>query len=79
MNSPLWTERPWQEVMAETLNYGHTSQHPSAVWNAIASPEPGAVLYDLVYNTVIGGADIDAAVTEAQTRMQTELDRASGG
>ncbi|HEV7345544.1 MAG TPA: extracellular solute-binding protein [Devosia sp.] len=78
MTSELWTQRPWQEVMAETLNYGHTSQHPSAVWNAIASPEPGAVLYDLVYNTVIGGADIDAAVTEAQARMQAELDRASG-
>jgi len=78
MSSALWTQRPWQEVMAETLNYGHTSQHPSPVWNALASPEPGAVLYDLVYNTVIGGADIDAAVVEAQARMQAELDRASG-
>jgi ABC-type glycerol-3-phosphate transport system substrate-binding protein len=77
MTSELWTQRPWQEVMAETLNYGHTSQHPSAVWNALASPEPGAVLYDLVYNTVIGGGDIDAAVVEAQARMQAELDRAS--
>ncbi|WP_108397524.1 extracellular solute-binding protein [Devosia submarina] len=77
MTSELWTQKPWQAVMAETLNYGHTSQHPSAVWNAIASPEPGAVLYDLVYNTVIGGGDIDAAVTEAQARMQTELDRAN--
>jgi multiple sugar transport system substrate-binding protein len=77
MTSPLWTQQPWQEVMAETLNYGHTSQHPSAVWNAIASPEPGAVLYDLVYDTVIGGEDIDAAVVEAQERMQAELNRAA--
>ncbi len=77
MSSELWTRRPWQEVMAETLNYGHTSQHPSSVWSAIASPEPGAVLYDLVYSTVIGNADIDTAVVEAQSRMQTELDRAA--
>ncbi|MFC0010042.1 extracellular solute-binding protein [Devosia nitrariae] len=77
MSSGFWTDRPWKEVMAETLNHGHTSQHPSSVWTALASPEPGAVIYDLVYNTVIGGADIDAAVTEAQARMQAELDRAT--
>jgi ABC-type sugar transport system, periplasmic component len=78
MSSEFWTDRPWKQVMAETLNYGHTSQHPSSVWTALASPEPGAVIYDLVYNTVIGGADIDAAITEAQARMQAELDRANG-
>jgi multiple sugar transport system substrate-binding protein len=79
MTSPFWSDRPWKSVMADTLNYGHTSQHATSVWTALASPEPGAVLYDLVYNTVIGGADIDAAVVEAQARMQTELDRANGG
>jgi multiple sugar transport system substrate-binding protein len=79
MSSQFWTDRPWKQVMAETLDYGHTSQHPSSVWTALASPEPGAVIYDLVYNTVIGGADIDAAITEAEARMQAELDRANGG
>jgi multiple sugar transport system substrate-binding protein len=77
MESPVWSEKPWQKVIAEQLNYGHTSQHPSSVWAALAAPEPGAVLYDLIYSTVIGGADIDAAVVDAQKRMQAELDRAN--
>jgi multiple sugar transport system substrate-binding protein len=76
MASPFWSDRPWKKVIAEELNYAHTSQQPSAVWSAIASPEPGAVLYDLVYSTVIGDADIDAVVKKAQVRMQAELDRA---
>lgn len=78
MQSDFWSDRPWKTVMAETLNYGHTSQHPSSVWSALSSPEPGAVLYDLIYDTVIGNADIDTAVVRAQERMQAELDRASG-
>lgn len=77
MQSEFWSDEPWKAVMADTLNYGHTSQHATPVWTALASPEPGAVLYDLVYSTVIGNADIDAAVTAAQERMQTEMDRAS--
>lgn len=79
MASAVWSDRPWKSVVAQTLNYGHTSQQPSSVWAALASPEPGAVLYDLIYSTVIGSDDIDKAVTTAQQRMQSELDRASGG
>jgi multiple sugar transport system substrate-binding protein len=78
MASDFWSDRPWKQVVASALDYAHTSQHPSAVWSAIASPEPGAVLYDLVYSTVIAGEDIDAAVKTAQARMQAELDRANG-
>jgi multiple sugar transport system substrate-binding protein len=77
MRSPFWSDRPWKAKVAEVLEYGHTSQHASSVWSALASPEPGAVLYDLVYSTVIGRADIDKAIAEAQTRMQAELDRAA--
>lgn len=77
MTSDFWSDEPWKEVMAETLNYGHTSQHATPVWTALASPEPGAVLYDLVYETVIGNGDIDSAVKTAQERMQAEMDRAS--
>lgn len=76
MNSQFWTARPWQKVMGETLEYAHTSQHPSSVWSALASPEPGAVIYDLIYSTVIGQQDIDTAIATAQSRMQAELDRA---
>lgn len=77
MESPYWTDADWKKQVAETLNYGHTSQHPTSVWTALASPEPGAVLYDLVYNTVIIGNDIDAEIAQAQTRLQAELDRAN--
>lgn len=77
MESPYWTDADWKKQVAETLNYGHTSQHPTSVWSALASPEPGAVLYDLVYNTVIIGNDIDAEIAQAQSRLQTELDRAN--
>jgi multiple sugar transport system substrate-binding protein len=77
MQSEFWNNRPWQRVMGETLEHGHTSQHATSVWSALASPEPGAVIYDLVYSTVIGRQDIDAAITAAQTRMQAELDRAN--
>jgi multiple sugar transport system substrate-binding protein len=79
MASELWSDEPWKAVLADTVSYGHTSQQPTSVWAAIAAPEPGAVLYDLVYSTVIGNADIDAAVTQAQTRLQAELDRANSG
>lgn len=77
MESEFWNQRPWQRVMGETLEHGHTSQHASSVWSALASPEPGAVLYDLVYSTVIGNEDIDTAIAAAQSRMQTELDRSA--
>ncbi len=77
MQSKFWTDRPWKKVMAETLEYGHTSQHPSPAWSAMAAPSPGGIIYDLVYSTVIGRKDIDAAVKDAQARMQADLDRAA--
>lgn len=76
MSSASWADTQWEQAVAETLNYGHTSQHATSVWGALASPEPGAVLYDLVYSTVIAREDIDAAVVKAQARLQEELDRA---
>lgn len=79
MDSAIWSDKPWKTVVGETINHGHTSQQPTSVWAAIAAPEPGAVLYDLIYSTVIGNADIDQAVTQAQTRLQAELDRANSG
>lgn len=77
MSSPYWSDSQWKVAAAETLNYGHTSQHATSVWGALASPEPGAVIYDLVYSTVIVRDDIDAAVKTAHARLQEELDRAN--
>lgn len=76
MSSAIWDDKPWKQAIAKTLENGHTSQHATSVWGALASPEPGAVLYDLVYSTVIAREDIDAAVVKAQARLQEELDRA---
>lgn len=78
MSSETWSNEEWKVAVGETLDHGHTSQQPSSVWAALAAPDAGAVLYDLIYSTVIAGEDIDAAVTQAQVRMQAELDRASG-
>ena len=77
MASDFWSDRDWKKVLTETLEYGRTSQHPSSVWNAIVSPKPGGVIYDMVVEAVVEKQDIDEVVVRAQERMQAELDRAS--
>ncbi|MBD3625322.1 MAG: extracellular solute-binding protein [Rhodobacteraceae bacterium] len=76
MASEYWSDTPWKKVITETLEHAHTSQHPSPVWNALVTPEPGAVIYDMVYEAVIQKQDIDEVVARAQERMQAEMDRA---
>ncbi len=76
MASDYWSDTEWKEVINETLEYAHTSQHPSPVWNALVSPEPGAVIYDMVYRAVIQQEDLDTVIAESQERMQAEMDRA---
>ena len=76
MMSEYWSDEPWKRVTGETLNYGHTSQHPSPVWSAMVRPEPGSVIYDMVYEAVIEQQDLDEVVTRAQERMQSEMSRA---
>ncbi len=75
MQSEFWSDRPWKQVSTRALEYAHTSQQPAPAWSAIAAPSAGAVLYDLMYDTIIRQQDIDEAVTRAQERMQAELDR----
>lgn len=76
MASDFWADREWKKVLTDTLEYGRTSQHPSSVWSALASPKPGGVLYDMMYEAIIEQKDIDEVVTAAQERMQSEMDRA---
>ncbi|WP_157236486.1 extracellular solute-binding protein [Wenxinia marina] len=75
MASEFWSDRPWKIVVGEALQDAHTSQHPAPAWSAIATPEPGGILYDLMYDVIVLQEDMDASIAEAQERMQAELDR----
>lgn len=76
MASEFWSDTDWKQVINETLEHAHTSQHPSPVWNALISPEPGAVIYDMMYRAVVQKDDLDTVIADAQERMQAEMDRA---
>ncbi|SDG94809.1 extracellular solute-binding protein [Pelagibacterium luteolum] len=77
MDSEFWNDRPWKVVVGEALEYARTSQHPAPAWSAIAAPEPGAVLYDMMYDAVVRQQDLDEVISRAQERMQAELDRSN--
>lgn len=75
MQSEFWSDRPWKQVVTRALEDAHTSQHPAPAWSAIAAPEPGAVLYDMMYDAIIRRQDLDEVIPAAEKRMQAELDR----
>lgn len=75
MASEFWSDRPWKAVVGEALNDARTSQHPSPAWSSIATPAPGGILYDLMYDVIVMQQDMDAAIARAEQRMQAELDR----
>ena len=75
MQSDFWSDRPWKKVVGVALEDAHTSQHAAPAWSSIATPEPGGILFDLIYNTVVLQADMDAEIAKAQELMQAELQR----
>lgn len=75
MQSEAWSDRPWKKVVARSLDDAHTSQHAAPAWSAIATPEPGGIIFDLIYNTVVLQNDMDAEIAKAQVLMQAELQR----
>ncbi|MEM6430477.1 MAG: extracellular solute-binding protein [Deinococcota bacterium] len=75
MASDFWQDRPWKLKIVETLEFGHTSQHPSPAWATISAGDPGGIVYDLMFNTVIRRNNIDDEIATAQSRMQAELDK----
>ena len=75
MASDFWQDRPWKLKIVETLEYAHTSQHPSPAWATISAGEPGGIIYDLFFDAVVKQEDIDEAIATAQARMQAELDK----
>lgn len=75
MASELWSDRPWKVVVSDALNDAHTSQHPAPAWSSIATSEPGGIIYDLIYNTVVLEKDMESEITTAQNLMQEQLKR----
>jgi multiple sugar transport system substrate-binding protein len=75
MNSDFWTDRPWKQVVVECLNHAHTSQHPSPAWSKMTATEPGAVLYDLYYQTLVQQMPFDEVLPSIQQRAQEEMDK----
>lgn len=75
MASDFWSDRPWKIKIAESLEFGHTSQHPSPAWSTISANDPGGVLYDMFFSAVVLQEDLNETITTAQTRMQAELDK----
>lgn len=75
MASDFWSDKPWKKVVADTLEYQHTSQHPSPAWTALINDEPGSVVHDMMYEAIIQKKDVKEVVARAQKRMQAELDR----
>lgn len=75
MATDFWSDRPWKRAVGVALEDAHTSQHPAPSWSSIATSEPGGIIFDLMYNTVILQNDMDAEIAKAQELMQAELDR----
>lgn len=76
MASEFWNDRPWKQVVVETLEHAHTSQHPSTAWGVLSATEPGAVLYDMYYEALIQQQPFDDVLARAQARAQAEMDKA---
>jgi len=75
MASPYWSDRPWKKVVGETMQYAHPSQHPSPAWTKLVANDPGAVIYDLFYNTLVKKDNMEDQIKTAQKRAQEEMDK----
>lgn len=75
MASEFWSDRPWKIKVGEALQDAHTSQHPAPAWSSIATSEPGGIIFDLLYNSVVLQNDMDEEIAKAQELMQAEISR----
>ena len=75
MASPYWTEAEWKQTIVKTLEYAHTSQHPSPAWSKVVANDPGAVLYDMYYESLVLQQPFDDVLPRAQQRLQEEMDK----
>lgn len=75
MSSEFWTDEEWKQVIVETLEYAHTSQHPSPAWSKVVANDPGSVLYDMYYEALVLQQPFDDVLPRAEQRMQEEMDK----
>ena len=59
----------------ETLQYAHTSQHPSPAYSQIMAKGPGGVMYDLWQAVIHNQEPLDEILKTAQVRAQELMDR----
>ncbi|MBD3309530.1 extracellular solute-binding protein, partial [candidate division KSB3 bacterium] len=78
MAADFWIDEPWKKALADSLEYAHSSQHATAAWSKLISPEPGAVLYDMFYEALVNRNPVDEVLARAQQRAQEEIDKAAG-
>ncbi len=77
MATDFWGDTEWKQTLTATLENGRTSQHPSPVWNALIAPQPGAVIYDMMYSGIVEQEDLEELLPAAEKNMQAEMDRAN--
>ena len=77
MAQPFWNDRPWKKVLPKVMENVHPSQHPSSAWSSFMLNEPGGLMYDFYYDTLVKKENFDTVIKRTQTRMQTEMDKAA--
>ncbi len=75
MNNPFWQEKEWRKKIVACLEHAHTSQHPSPAWSRIIVHQPGAPIYDMVYEVMNNNVPIPDAIARCQKRVQEEMDK----
>jgi hypothetical protein len=72
---PYFTGDAWGASVIETLQYAHTSQHPSPAYSQIMAKGPGGVMYDLWQAVIHNQEPLDEILKTAQVRAQELMDR----
>jgi len=76
MSDPFWQSTQWLRTVVATLEYAHTSQHPTPAWAKLMRSVPGGVLFDMMQEAWIQKLPIPEVTARAQKRMQEEMDAA---
>ncbi|HHV94847.1 MAG TPA: extracellular solute-binding protein [Firmicutes bacterium] len=72
---PYYTGDPWGASVIETLQYAHTSQHPSPAYSQIMAKGPGGVMFDLWQAVIHNQEPLEEILKTAQVRAQELMDR----
>ena len=72
---PYFMNDPWGANVVNTLQYAHTSQHPSPAYSQIMSKGPGGVMFDLWHAVIYNQEPLDQILKTAQVKAQELMDR----